>query len=248
MAYRSIFSAPVNWETNTDLYGYPNTHKNQVNPPLRPIVSHVGTVTYNRAKWLNETIVKYLDKKFMVNSTCEFIRLSQTINNPKILASLDVGSLLTNVPVVETIKVICDAVYNHPNIAPPRIIPRDALEQLLYICTTKTPFKTPWGDLYAQTKGVSMGKPLGPTFANFYASWLENKVFTENSTITPKVYCRSMDDIFVVVEKFVELKILQTTFENNFVVKFTYEIEQEKEILFIDVLIFGNADNVNTYV
>ena len=183
----------------------------------------------------------------MVNSTYEFIRLSQTINSPKMLASLDVESLFTNVPVIETIKIICDAAYNHPDIAPPRI-PRDALEQLLYICTTKTPFKTPWGDLYAQTNGVSMGTPLGPTFANFYASWLENKVFTENPTITPKVYCRYMDDIFVVIEKFEELKILQTTFENNSVLKFTYEIEQKKEIPFLDVLISRNADNVTTSV
>lgn len=35
------------------IYGNPKTHKDMQNPPLRPIVSQVGTVTYETGKWLN---------------------------------------------------------------------------------------------------------------------------------------------------------------------------------------------------
>ena len=36
----------------------------------------------------------------------------------------------------------------------------------------------------------SKGTPLGPTLANFYASYVENKVFDSNPSLKPRVYCR----------------------------------------------------------
>ena len=38
------------------IYGNPKTHKSQQDPPLRPIVSQIGTVTYSLSKWLNKII------------------------------------------------------------------------------------------------------------------------------------------------------------------------------------------------
>ena len=43
----------------------------------------------------------------MVKSTHEFIELTKVIENAKLLASLDVEGLVTSVPVLETIKIIC---------------------------------------------------------------------------------------------------------------------------------------------
>ena len=97
----------------------------------------------------------------MVESTYEFIQIARSINKPKMLASLDVENLFTNVPVEETIEIILDKVYNHHEILPPNV-PRDSLKNLLFICTTKTPFKTPKGELFIQTDGVSMGTLLTP--------------------------------------------------------------------------------------
>ena len=44
--------------------------------------------------------------------------------NKCITASLDVDNLSTNVPVHETIKIIIENVYNHPQIPPPAIQPK----------------------------------------------------------------------------------------------------------------------------
>ena len=129
------------------IYGNPKTHKNVHDPPLRPIVSQIGTVTYQTAKWLNSIITKYMNKRYMIESTHEFITISKSIENPKMLAPLDVESLFTNIPVNETIDIIIHEVYNHPDIAPPNM-PKESLKNLLYICTTKTPFKSPKGHLY----------------------------------------------------------------------------------------------------
>ena len=41
-----------------------------------------------------------------------------------------------------------------------------------------------------------MGSLLGPLFDNFYMCELENKVMSDK-TIVPHIYCRYVDDIFV---------------------------------------------------
>ena len=92
------------------IYGNPKTHKSEADPPLRPITSQVGTVTYDTAKRLNSIIAKYMPKQFMIESTFEFIEIARTVNCPKMLASLDVESLFTNVPLLTTIDTVS---YTH---------------------------------------------------------------------------------------------------------------------------------------
>ena len=78
----------------------------------------------------------------MIGSTFEFIQISEPINKPKLLASLDAENLFTNIPVQKTIEIILDKVNNHPRMQPPNI-PKEILEKLLRICISKTPFRTP---------------------------------------------------------------------------------------------------------
>ena len=50
-----------------------------------------------------------------------------------------------------------------------------------------------------------MGTPMGPTFANYYMFHLENSVFDDNPMIKPTIYCKYVDDIFVVTINFNEI-------------------------------------------
>ena len=50
-----------------------------------------------------------------------------------------------------------------------------------------------------QIDGVMMGSSLGPTFANYYMSNLEENAFKSNPGLAPRVYARYVDDIFLVV-------------------------------------------------
>ena len=134
----------------------------------------------------------------MIDSTSEFIQIARTVRNPKMIASLDVESLFTNVPLLQTIDIITESVYHHPTLKAPRI-PPGILKDLLILCTTKTPFKTPDNLLYQQIEGVSMGTPLGPTIANFYMCNLENSTFRDDISLKPPVYCRYIDDILLII-------------------------------------------------
>ena len=88
---------------------------------MRLIISEVGTVTYEISKPLNKLISKYIPKKYTVQSMYEFIYLLKEVDKPSNIASSDVESLFTNVPVHCTVDVILENVYNHPTIPPPKI-------------------------------------------------------------------------------------------------------------------------------
>ena len=64
-------------------------------------------------------ITPYLPSKYISKSTDDFLQIDRTIQPTGTLASLDVESLFTNVPVQDTINIIANNVYHHPDISPP---------------------------------------------------------------------------------------------------------------------------------
>ena len=125
---------------NGHLYGLPKIYKNATAPPLRPIINMSVTVTHELAQYLNKQIRPYIDRSHMISSSDELlIKLHDTLHRNQVLASLDVESLFTNVPVETTIDIIIATAYNHHSLPPPQI-DADVMRQLLKICTTATPF------------------------------------------------------------------------------------------------------------
>ena len=117
----------------------------------------------------------------MVTSSDEFLLQikNTTRSDQQKLVSLDVTSLFTNVPIDRTIDIILESVYSHGTLPAPEIS-SDDLRSLLEICTKETPFKH--GDQeFIQVDGVSMGSPLGPTFADFYMSHVESTLLSQTS-------------------------------------------------------------------
>ena len=54
--------------------------------------------------------------------------------------------------------------------------------------------------LYKQVDGVTMGSPLGPTLANFFLGYIEEKIFANNKKLLPKLYLRYIDDVYAVFD------------------------------------------------
>ena len=226
------------------LYGNVKTHK--LNNPLRPIISQVLTPTYSLAKTINKIITPFIPSQHMLKSTNDFIDLLQTNNSNGIIASLDVESLFTNVPIDNTIDIILECSYSHSSLPPPKM-PKEILRQMLELCTKKAPFRSPGGDLYLQVEGVAMGSPLGPTFANFYMSHIENNVLS-NTTNAPSIYARYVDDIFVQVDNLEQLINLKEQFQNNSVLNFTFEASINNKLPFLDVMVDSSNSKFHTTV
>ena len=85
------------------------------------------------------------------------------------------------------------------------------LEKLLLSCTTKCPFTHINEKLYLQQDGVSMGSPLGVTLSNFYMVHIENNIMN-NLPNRPTLYCRFVDDCFIVKDNIDSLLRLKNLF------------------------------------
>ena len=92
------------------------------------------------------------------------------------MASFDVESLFTNIPLKETIDLCVDILFDdRTNIDG---ITKDYFHDLLTICMSESLVSFD-GEYYKQIDGVAMGSPLGPTFAHIFLCiyeemWLEN--------------------------------------------------------------------------
>ena len=211
------------------IYGLPKIHKSNI--PLRPIVSCIGTVNENLSKYLC-TILKDLTRNdYTVYDSFSFCSDVQNlqINDGFVMASFDVTSLFTNVPVDYTINIILDYIYVDKRIDCK--IKRDDFRKLLKKAITS---QFVFNDvIYEQIDGCPMGNALSTYFANIFMCHLEENLVE----ISPKLifYKRYIDDIFTVIstdylEEFFNLM-------NNFhpAIKFTLELENAGTLPFLDV-------------
>ena len=226
------------------IYGNVKTHK--PNNPLRPIISQCPTPTYNLAKTIHRIIEPFIPNQYTLKSTNDFIDLLRSNPSRGILASLDVESLFTNVPIEATIEIIIAHVYHHTTLPPPAI-PENILKEFLSLCTKESPFISPSGDLFCQIEGVAMGSPLSPVFANFYMGDLETRLFNDQS-IKPHLYARFVDDIFLQINDTDSVIRLKELFENNSVLNFTYELNVNSKLPFLDILVTSTNQGFHTTV
>lgn len=145
------------------LYGLPKIHKDGV--PLRPIISAINTSTYNLSKFLIKLITPFTTNEFSVNNSSLLVNQLQSLDLPNnfVMASFDVQSLFTNVPLLETTNIILDKY--HPNDF--YGLDRNTVNKLLTIATSESVFMFN-KVLYNQTDGIAMGSPLGPVYANAF--------------------------------------------------------------------------------
>ena len=83
------------------------------------------------------------------------------------MASLDVDSLFTNIPLDETLDICIDSLYNDNENTPK--IPKDVFRKLFNVPTRELFFMFN-NKSYKQTDGVALGSPLGSAPANIFMS------------------------------------------------------------------------------
>ena len=95
------------------LYGLPKIHKPPVDglPKYRPIISQIGSPTYKIAKFLLSFIQPYTSNEYTVKDTFHFVSMLDGKDHRLIMASLDVESLFTNIPLDETINIVTQKVF-----------------------------------------------------------------------------------------------------------------------------------------
>jgi hypothetical protein len=100
--------------------------------------------------------------------------------------------------------------------------------------------------MYLQIDGVTMGSPLGPTFANFFMAEVETRAL-DNIDEKPTIYCRYIDDIFLLCNE-VTLQSLRNEMITISGLNFTYETSIDDKLPFLNVLVEKNGDSFRTMV
>ena len=114
-------------------------------------------------------------------------------DNNLYMASLNVESLFTNIPLKETVNNYVNDLFSN-NFYSGKLSRKD-LYELLKLATTESSFIFD-NKLYKQIDGVAMGSPLGPTLANTFLCLYEKIWLNECPyQFKPVVYKRYADNI-----------------------------------------------------
>ena len=144
-----------------------------------------------------------------------------------------------------TIEVILNRIYEKNEISTD--ITKSEIKELLNLCTKSVHF-TFEGNIYVQNAGVAMGSPLGPISANIFMVELERSVIP---TLMDKMKCwtRYVDDTlcYIKTDSIDYVLKMLNGFHRN--IQFTYEVETDSKISFLDVLVIrDSSDNINMTV
>ena len=149
------------------------------------------------------------------------------------MASFDMESLFTNIPVQETINIAIDSLFN--SCTSISGIPKKIFRTMLDLAVSNSFFLFN-NKLYKQTDGVGMGLPLGPTFANIFLCFHEKKWLDSCPlAFRPRYYKRYVDDCFLIFNDISHVdKFLDFLNRQHPKMKFTKELEAKGSLPFLD--------------
>lgn len=221
------------------LYCLPKIHKEDI--PLRPIVSFVGSPTYQLTKFLAGLIECAFEKdQYYTKNSFEVVESLQGFQLPPnhVLVSLDVISLFTNIPTDLVITVLTkkwDLIKDKCTLTLQKFV--EILEFVF-----ENSFFNFNGQFYKQVFGLGMGNCLSPVCADIIMSELQKTCINQLPFELP-FFKRYVDDIITCVP-FDQIDTLLNTF-NSFHSKlqFTIERESNNSIAFLDILLIRSNNN-----
>ncbi|XP_054710410.1 uncharacterized protein LOC129220094, partial [Uloborus diversus] len=212
-------------------YALPKVHKAGI--PFRPIVSNIGTASYKLAKYLVSVFSPLRSQNlFTVKHSTEFVeKIPNFAPNNSFMASFDVNSLFTNVPVEGSLLCLKSRLSEF-HFTSKEI---DELIFLTRICLKQCSFVFN-GRFYTMVDGLAMENPLSPILSDIYMHYFEVKLFQK---LQFQFYVRYVDDCFVLMNhndlNVDEVLVILNSIDSH--IQFSYELEQNNCLPFLDVLV-----------
>ena len=166
------------------LHGSPKVHKPVINncPKFRPILSTIGTPTYKLAQFLVPILSPLTSNEYSFSFPNEV----SSFCPDHFMASLDVKSLFTNIPLNEVIDICIDDLFCDTNMI--HNLDHNDMRELLTLAAYELFFIFDQV-MYRQIDGVTMGSPLGPILTNAFLCHFEKQWLSEcPPDILPKVF------------------------------------------------------------
>lgn len=210
---------------------------------MRPITSAISSAPHRLAKALAKPLSTLLGSTSSthVKNSAELVQKLKTMpaKNKK-LASFDVKSLFTNVPIKEALEATAQAATKlDPQNLP---LPFESYMALIALCTNFGAFKF-LDEEYHQHSGLPMGSPLSPVLAGLFMESLEKKHYLKTCG-TGVFWKRYVDDILIIANRRKDLKqLLASLNEAHPSIQFTLEEEKDGQLPFLDILIHRKEEN-----
>ena len=212
-------------------------------PSFRPILSAIGTPTYKLAKFLVPILESLTTNEYTIKASFTFAEELQSFHSKLVMASFDIESLFTDIPLQETIDVWVENLFQdraHVDLL------KDSFCELLTRTMSESLILFDQ-QFYEQHHGVAMGSPIGTTLANVFLCYHE-KIWLQNcpSEFKPVIYRKYVDHTFLLfrskhIEKF--QNYLNRHHKN---IKFTSETKNENSISFLDIKITSENNKFMT--
>ena len=149
------------------MYGSSKIHKRLVNGflKLRPILSALNTGAYKWAIFFVPLSRHLTSNQFTLKDSFEFAKIIHEHNAGLFMASLDVDSLFTNVPLEKTIHICVNELFKSNSGI--HGLNKKQITEMLSLTTKESIILFDMA-FYTQVDGVAMGSPLGRSLANVF--------------------------------------------------------------------------------
>ena len=233
------------------LYGLPKIHKPDFSSKFqyRPIFAAYNQPSYKIAKHLVPLLSDLTTNQYTVRNSEEFAQkiISTRHADEFFMASFDIESLFTNIPIQETIEICVNILFSNSStvFGFTKSIFKNFLE-----LAVKNSFFIFNGKYYEQTEGLGMGLPLGPTFANIFMCFHEqNWLANCPPDFKPVVYNRYIDDTFLLFRDESHCTLFFNYLnQQHSSIKFTVETETNNSLSFLDCKVMRCGDQFCTSV
>ena len=227
------------------LYGLPKTHKPSI--PIRPILSAINTFNYKLAKFLVPILHPIATNEYTLDSTKAFTDDIKQLRygHPIYLASFDITSLYTNIPIDETIAIAVDELCGENEVF--INLEKRELKRMLELSVKDNVFYFN-NTLYQQIDGCAMGSPASGTYANIFMCFHEQNWLKDcPQQFKPLYYRRFADDTFVIFREEAHVAMFSDYLNSKHPnIKFTHEVELNNQLNFLDVTVTHRNGSLST--
>ena len=138
-------------------------------PSFRPILSAIGTPTYNLAKFCDQLLKPLTSNDYTIKDSFSFAKEVLDFYASCFMASFDIKSLFTNI--TETLNLCVQNLYRNQTHV--NNLTKSPFYKLLKITMFESFFIFD-GKFYEHCDGVAIGSPLEPTLVNVFMCHFEN--------------------------------------------------------------------------
>lgn len=212
---------------------------------MRPVISTISSPCYKLARFLSRILRKSFKSAYALKNSLQFVRMIKKRNIPSEykLISFDVENCFTNISTELALKII-ERDFDQ-FVSKNTDIPKQQFMNLLKFCLVDCNYFSYEDKFIAMKSGLFMGSSLAPILVERVLDTIIDDTLMKLDFIPP-FWCSYVDDHVTAIPENKIQVVLEAlhSFDNN--IKFTYEIEENGRLDYLDLSLYRKEGKVIT--